>query len=51
MADELEARFEANHSLLVAARDRLQAAVDADTARSRRYSRFGRFQGCWRTSG
>jgi pimeloyl-ACP methyl ester carboxylesterase len=32
MADELEARFEANHSLLVAARDRLQAAVDADTA-------------------
>jgi pimeloyl-ACP methyl ester carboxylesterase len=32
MADELEARFEASHLRLVAARDRLRAAVDAGTA-------------------
>ncbi|GAA0960302.1 hypothetical protein GCM10009554_75210 [Kribbella koreensis] len=32
MPGELDARFEANHALLVAARERLQAAVDAETA-------------------
>src|SRR5687768_9839637 len=35
MTEQLEARFRANHQVLVAARDRLQAAVDAGTANKR----------------
>ncbi len=40
MTEQLEARFRANHQVLVAARDRLQAAVDAGTASKQERTRL-----------
>jgi pimeloyl-ACP methyl ester carboxylesterase len=40
MVEQLEARFRANHLLLVAARDRLQAAADAGTANKHERTRL-----------
>jgi pimeloyl-ACP methyl ester carboxylesterase len=40
-SDQLAERFRANHDLLVAARDRLQAAVDAGTATTDEQKRLG----------
>jgi pimeloyl-ACP methyl ester carboxylesterase len=39
-SDQLAERFRANHALLVAARDRLQAAADAKTASSEQFRRL-----------
>jgi pimeloyl-ACP methyl ester carboxylesterase len=48
MSEELQARFHANHLLLVAARDRLQAAADAGTASKQERTRLDTVKGMLR---